>query len=102
MVNFFTKAKSRATTFFKNTPSHLQKARTFFTGAVGHAKRINDVVQHVNRGVQENDLFGTRVKAHSKSAADFTDVGLQKISDVHQKGDKFIQHLASYGAENRT
>jgi hypothetical protein len=105
-MGFFSKAKSHASTFFGNAqkharsfisqlPKHIATSRKAIESASAAAKKGADVLQHVNKGIQGNDAFGSNIKQKANQVSQFADLGLQKIDNFHKGSDQFLSHIAN-------
>lgn len=90
-MGFFEKAKSKVRSFFDSQP--IQKTRTFLNNAAEVARKTHNVVTHVRKGVERNEMFSPAVKQKSREFGQLSDLGFKKVTDYHTGVDNFLGHL---------
>ena len=92
--NFINKAKSNIRSFWNNSPSYLQKARTFASTAIHHIQKGHRAIEGVNRAVQDSPkLFNEQVRSHAGKFTERAGKATQKLSELQDEGDKFIDKV---------
>lgn len=96
MSGFFSRAKQTVKNFLNSVPQHASQARTFLSGVVQKANAGARLIKSGNDVVQESGWLGPKAKQLSKRVADYSSLGISKISDIHKQADSFLaQHDGS-------